>query len=213
MCGRYSFLEEEDLEELNEMVRVINAKSQGETERVRISTGEIFPTNVAPILLTGKLGHYSPVAMKWGFPRWDNKGVIINARQETISEKSMFKNSFKTKRCIVPASGFYEWNKKDVSVKNTPSDKTKYYFSLLDKSFMSMAGIWNVFKQPDGSLVNSFVILTTEANETVGAYHNRMPVILVGQEREAWLRDVEAASQILRDGNRPELVVKEASAS
>lgn len=215
MCGRYLVMAEEDLEEMQAIIKAIDRKLSGSGEAVEYVTGEIFPTNTVPVLLPGKLGHFRPVLMKWGFPRWDGKGVIINARAESLLEKSMFRKPFMTNRCLIPASGFYEWSKNVIpmlesgsnALSKSKSGKIKYYFKLPGKTLMHMAGIWNSYEQPDGSIINTFVILTTDANESMAPFHNRMPVIFQGEEREIWLSDFEKSQVLLSSLEMPPLTV------
>lgn len=104
MCGRYNFTVEQS-EELREIIEKLNAKIHGKEYK----RGEIFPTNQVP-LLVGEHNETSPVLSIWGFPKFDNKGVIINARSETVFEKRTFRDSVINRRCIIPSSGFYEWD-------------------------------------------------------------------------------------------------------
>ena len=97
MCGRYCLFEDE-----NEDIREILNRTEGE-----FKTGEIFPTDKAPVLLWQQ-NAVNTVAVKWGFPGFKGKGVIINARAETVEEKRIFSNCLQTGRCIIPSTGFYE---------------------------------------------------------------------------------------------------------
>ncbi len=103
MCGRYQF-SEADLNDMADIVRQISKKYYGGTT----PEGEVFPTHVMPVV-TATDG----AAMKWGFPRWNGSGVVINARSDTALEKNMFSKSVRAKRCIVPTSGFFEWQRVD----------------------------------------------------------------------------------------------------
>ena len=105
---------------------------------------------------------------------------LINARCETVHEKATFRQAIKSRRCIVPASGYYEWS-------TTPAGKIPHYISLADGSPLSMAGIWETWKSPEGQAVETFAILTTAANSLVTPLHNRMPVILHRTEFDYWL--------------------------
>jgi len=212
MCGRYSFLGEDDLEELKAIIKEINRKLEKSPEPEEYALGEIFPSNKVPVLLPGQPGFFRPVLMNWGFPRWDGKGVIINAKAETLLEKPMFRKPFMTNRCLIPADGFYEWSHhvipipEGAALPRSASGKTKYYFKLPGKTPMYMAGIWNSFQQEDG-MINPFVILTANANESVAPFHNRMPVILQGEEREMWLTDFEKSQALLTSLQLPPLAV------
>ncbi|MDE7245783.1 MAG: SOS response-associated peptidase, partial [Oscillospiraceae bacterium] len=112
MCGRYSLAPDES----KEIARIV-AEVQSRFGSAGIRTGEIFPTNTVPILLA-EGQEMAPRPMTWGFPGFRGKGVIINARGETTPDKPMFRRSLLERRCVVPTTGFYEWDRK----------KTKYRF-------------------------------------------------------------------------------------
>lgn len=173
MCGRY-FIDDENTE-FSRMVMAIRRSSAD----ISLKTGEIFPTNTAPILF-GKQG--IPTASDWGFPSFKGKSVIINARAETAAEKPTFRKSLFSGRCIVPASYFFEWS----------PEKLKYRFFLPDTGIMYLAGLSGVF-----SGKSRYVILTTAANASVSEFHNRMPVILTGSSPGKWLSDTEFALSYL----------------
>ncbi|TFG49468.1 MAG: SOS response-associated peptidase, partial [Anaerolineales bacterium] len=129
---------------------------------------------------------------RWGLiPSWtkaDNLGKfnLINARSETAAEKSSFKNSFRRRRCLVLADGFYEWSKSTAG-----NVKTPYYFTLKDQTPFAFAGLWEIWNSPEGDLLKSACILTTTPNEVVKPVHNRMPVILHPENYETWLSPIE----------------------
>ena len=181
MCGRYCLYDDGNGE-----LRAILDKTEGE-----FKIGEIFPTDRAPILIQ-QTGIVKPEAVAWGFPAFRGKGVIINARAETVPEKPMFRRSLASMRCVIPSSGFFEWSHS--------GPKTKYQFNLPDSSVLYMAGLYQDFGEE-----RRFVIITTAANDSMIEVHNRMPVVLQGAERGAWLGSKESAAGIL-DAKRPELV-------
>jgi putative SOS response-associated peptidase YedK len=124
----------------------------------------------------------------WGLiPSWSNepKG-FINARAETLEDKPSFSESFLQRRCLIPADGFYEWQR---------NGKTKqpYYFQLIDESPFAFAGIWDEWRK-DGVSIASCAIITTTPNELLATIHDRMPVMLSADAQDAWLRaDARAA--------------------
>lgn len=176
MCGRYSLAPDESAE----IARIV-AQVQSRFGSTSIHTGEIYPTNAAPVLLASE-HEMTPKPMKWGFPNFKSKGVIINARGETAMDKPMFRKSLLERRCIVPTSGFYEWDKQ----------KTKYRFHLPGQDDLYLAGLWNRFEDEE-----RFVILTTAPNDTIINVHDRMPVLLTESEWEPWLYDTGMASKKL----------------
>lgn len=165
MCGRYLVQSDSDIEEINDIINTVQKKIDNMHQ---ISLDEIYPTNIAPVYVENNSGKEA-VPMKWGFPRWDNKGVIINARSETAEEKKTFSSALKNSRCVIPATGFYEWNTEN-------GKKIKYLFKNIDSPVLYMAGIYRTFKN-GGTDETAFTIFTTAANEYMDI-HNRMPVIL-----------------------------------
>ena len=123
--------------------------------------------------------------LKWGLiPSWAKDPSIgsrmINARSETVHEKPAFRNSFKNRRCIIPANGFYEW-------KETAGRKKPLYVKMKDNSPMLFAGLWDHWKPAEGEVIESCSILTTSSNDLVEPLHDRMPVILRIEDVELWL--------------------------
>lgn len=177
MCGRYVLFTDEEYREIQEIVHEIERKYG----KGSIRTGEIFPTNPAPVLLD-KAGRIEAEPVKWGFPNFVRKGVIINARAETAPEKKLFATSLAEKRCVIPSTGFYEWG----------MDKTKYWFRLPESKTLYMAGLYNEFNGE-----RRFVILTTAANSSVSNIHNRMPIVLLKTQLKDWINKAEDSTKIL----------------
>lgn len=117
---------------------------------------------------------------------------FINARSETVFDRVTFKNPVKYRRCMVPASGFYEW-------KNAPTGKETYYFTMKDGSPFMMAGIYNVWEGIDGSTLQTCTILTTDSNGVIGPIHQRMPVILRHEFYDMWLEKRPVSELYLRN--------------
>ncbi len=147
--------------------------------------------NIAPSQMIGVV--YTPETerilsqLKWGLvPSWSkdaptSKG-LINARAETITEKPSFREAFKSRRCIIPASGFYEWQKKGTGAKQP------FYFYLKEKDVFGFAGLWEEWlDKQTGELLETCTIITTEANEVLKPIHDRMPVILKSEGYDEWL--------------------------
>jgi putative SOS response-associated peptidase YedK len=123
--------------------------------------------------------------MNWGLiPHWAKDPSVgwrmINARQETLEQKPSFKGPFKAQRCLIPASGFYEWKKE-------AREKVPYYIRLKSKRPFSFAGLWSDWSNSDGSHIRSCTIITGEPNNLIKPIHHRMPVILPESSREEWL--------------------------
>jgi putative SOS response-associated peptidase YedK len=108
---------------------------------------------------------------------------LINARSESVHEKPSFRDSFKNKRCLIPATGFFEWRENPTKKKNDP-----YYIRTTNQPVFSFAGLWSSWTdKTTGAEVLSFTIITTEANEFLAEIHNRMPVILPENKESDWL--------------------------
>ncbi len=125
------------------------------------------------------------VLLKWGLiPSWSKGAAIgqkfINARAETVAEKPSFRSAFKQRRCLIPASGFYEWRKD--GKRNQP-----YFVRLRDEELFSFAGLWERWHDPEGEEIETCAIVTTTANEVMQPIHERMPVILDPSAEEQWL--------------------------
>ncbi len=129
---------------------------------------------------------------QWGLiPFWAKAPKpMINARAETASEKPAFKQAFRKRRCLIPASGFFEWAKED-------GKKQPYFICLQDKSPMAFAGLCEEWYTPDGKIVKTCAILTVEANSFLQFIHHRMPVILTPAKGMTWLdlNETEVSSQ------------------
>lgn len=160
----------------------------------------IAPTQ--PVLLIPNTPAQKADFALWGLiPGWSKDPSIasrlINARAETLAEKPSFRGSLKYKRCLIPANGFYEW-------KTIPGSKTKipHYIRLESGQPFAFAGLWDEWHSPDGSLIKTCTIITTEPNELMSTLHNRMPVILNPAEYHLWLdpapRRAEDLTPLLR---------------
>ncbi len=132
--------------------------------------------------------------MRWGFlPVWakglDAKPQPINARSEGVRDKRMFASAVKRHRCLIPASGWYEWKK-------AGSEKLPYYFHTLDDSMLTFAAIHSRWTGGGESLVDSFAILTTSAAKHIDEIHDRMPVLIAAADRDNWLNQKSPTSEI-----------------
>ncbi len=137
--------------------------------------------------------------MRWGLvPHWSKDDKIgykmINARSETLLEKASFKHPFKSKRCLVPISGFYEWKRLD------EKHKIPYFIHFKDQPIISLAGIYDYWTEPvTNQTLTTFSIITTEANKEMRSLHDRMPVIIEPKDEEKYLEaDVGTAYSLLK---------------
>lgn len=166
MCGRY-YVDDETAREIEKLVRDLDRKLQIER------TGDVFPAQNATII-KGQEHHLAAEQMRWGFPGFEKGKLLINARAETALERPTFRESVQDRRCIIPARGFYEWNK----------SKEKFTFERKETPVLFMAGCYNRYEGQE-----RFVILTTDANSSVAPVHNRMPLILEPEELKDWVLD------------------------
>lgn len=143
----------------------------------------VAPTQYHPVITNLEPGIIH--LFKWGLiPFWAKDIKIgpsmINARAETILEKPAFKNAFKSRRCIVPLDGFYEW-------KIINGEKIPFRILTTDQEIFTVAGLWEVWKSPTGENIFSFTIITVEANQFMKKIHDRMPAILTKETEKLWI--------------------------
>ncbi len=179
MCGRFTQHNEED--EFEDRFNFSNPAGIEFKKRFNIA-----PSQEVPVVVVEEDNRLLKL-MRWGLvPFWAKEPSIgyrmINARAETVAEKASFKNPLKKKRCLVLASGFYEWIKSPKK-----STKTPLYFRLKSRQPFAFAGLWDEWKQPDSGKLLSFTIITTGPNELMKPIHDRMPVILKEEDESAWL--------------------------
>ena len=141
--------------------------------------GDVAPAARVPVLIA-RGQKVTARFQQWGIPG-KNGGLVINARAETVCEKPMFRSSMAGRRCVIPASGYYEWD----------AARHKYFFQLPDNP-LYMAGIYDNVEGQD-----RFVVLTTAPNKTVQDIHDRMPLILTHDQVRPWLTDTQAALALL----------------
>ncbi len=174
MCGRFTLQVPPE-----QLAAVFGIPVPNITPRFNIAPSQ----QIAVIRNLGGENHLD--LLKWGLvPSWAEDMAIgyklINARSETVFEKNSFRRAIRTRRCLVPASGFYEWQHIDKT-------KTPYYVSMANNNPMALAGIWEQWKCPDNTILETCAILTTAANKLMETIHDRMPVILHPQEYSLWL--------------------------
>jgi putative SOS response-associated peptidase YedK len=189
MCGRYTHLYK--WKQIHDLLS-LKWPSGGQLELD--FSYNVAPTQSAPIVRLNQEGERGMTLAKWGLiPSWakDPKigNSLINARADTAATKPAFRAAFKKRRCLVPVSGFYEWQKLEGSKAKQP-----WYIKPAGGGVMCFAGLWEWWKAEgeqglgEGSGgVESFTIVTTDANEQMKAIHHRMPVILEPESFDAWL--------------------------
>ncbi|RZS94319.1 SOS response-associated peptidase [Cuneatibacter caecimuris] len=181
MCGRY-YIDPEAVREVEKLVNEIDASLKVKAQR------DVHPSEDALVICGNSRGLLAE-KMRWGFPMHTGKGLLINARAESAAERKTFRDSVMNRRCVIPAAGFYEWDRQ----------KEKVTFYREDSPVIYLAGCYSRYEDRE-----CFVILTTEANPSVAEVHGRMPLILDGEEVGRWIGDAGWTEQAL--GKTPVLL-------
>ena len=185
MCGRFYLAESDACEELTRIIQSINRKKPPTSMK---TAGEIFPSDVVPVLANSRQNDVQPFAMRWGYS-FPNSRPVINARSETASVKPMFKDGMKQRRCLIPATYYYEWE-------HMAAQRTKYAIRPIDAEMLYLAGIYHLEKHQD-VIVPAFTILTRAAAPDIQFIHDRMPIILPRDILTEWLDPSNQAEEIL----------------
>lgn len=172
MCGRFT---------LRDPVNAYAAFLRRQATGLPGPRFNIAPGQVLPVIRIGQTGKLQVENFFWGLRSAPRLGFIVNARAETASHKPVFRDSFRKRRCILPADGFYEW-------RTANSRKIPYFFRLRGDKPFAFAAIWNDRRPSEKESVATFCLLTTEANSLLARIHDRMPVILNEEGAARWLR-------------------------
>lgn len=186
MCGRFVFLSDQDREQiLAQMPDELSAMAGSELINPR--RGDIFPSQPVPVIVKSEDHRPKMEMMRWGYPNpFDKKKLLINARSESADQKPTFRRDFRERRCLIPATGFYEWNPK------------KEQFEFSDPGhLLYLGGIWRPGTDAQGQ--DEFLILTREPDETVRPIHSRMPVLIPAKKTLSWLREADRRMELLRE--------------
>jgi putative SOS response-associated peptidase YedK len=178
MCGRYVLVADPN---------IIQQTFDLDSVESGIDFGARY--NIAPTQMVPVITNEHPKALelyRWGLiPSWAKEESIgnklINARADGVAEKPSFRSAFKRRRCLVPATGFYEWQKGDGKT------KTPMFIHLKDQDVFAFAGLWEVWHSTDGDELRTFTIITTDANDFMRPIHDRMPIILHKKDYDLWL--------------------------
>jgi len=177
MCGRYQLTTEENIQEIQEIVSEINRRYMDKPILSQMKLGEIRPTDIVPVIANSKSFEPKPFLMQWGFSGFDaNKKPIINARSETALEKNIFRKPLLERRCLIPASHYYEWEKNG-------NGKIKHAI----KTTWPMIYMAGMYRFEENKPLPMFTILTKQAESDIRHIHDRMPVILPYSHAINWL--------------------------
>jgi putative SOS response-associated peptidase YedK len=183
MCGRY--YRRSDKQRIGDAFNISDIPSS----LVTSEDYNVAPTTFQPVIRNDReTGERELVLMRWGLVPFftkqlsDVKGIsTINAKAENVEKSPTWRTPFQKRRCLVPASGYYEWKKLDAKTKQP------FAFRLKDDGPLAFAGLWDAWKDPTGEWLQSFSIITTDANELTSSVHSRMPVILHPKDYSRWL--------------------------
>jgi len=185
MCGRYEL---QQIEGLGARFRASSVNLDF-GPRYNVAPGQMMP------VVVHKGSEHTLEMMKWGLvpywakdPRIGNK--MINARAETILEKPSYRKPLQSKRCLVPVSGFYEWQ-------DTGTGKMPYHIYLKDEPVFALAGLYDTWIDPQGQQLYTYTIITTSANSFMERLHHRMPVILGEETEDLWLDPATPISRLV----------------
>ena len=182
MCGRY-YVDDDTAREIEKLVRQVDEKMRkAAAAGIHLQAKDIHPSEMAPVIAIDNKGLCCRW-QKWGFPGFSGKQLIFNARSESALEKKTFRESVEHRRIVVPATWFYEWNK----------NKEKNIFYRQGQPVLYMAGFYNRYQDED-----RFVILTTEANDSMSPVHGRMPLVLERDEIHKWLNEDQLVGTFLQ---------------
>ncbi len=191
MCGRFTLIGQDQF----------LAREFGVSDIPLLSPRyNIAPSQPVTAVRASSAGSGREIALlRWGLiPSWSKDPTIgnrlINARAETAQEKPSFRNAFRRHRCLIPASGFYEWQRQE-------RGKQPFYIRMRDERLFAFAGLWERWEGPDEGAIETCTILTTAANAVLAPIHDRMPVIIPPTSYSQWLdpalRDGEPLASLL----------------
>lgn len=185
MCGRFAIARPK----FSRIEKELNASFQEVSPRYNIAPSQEIP------VIREQDGEYVMEDMIWGLvPSWSKEPKTtystFNARVETVDEKPLFRSAFRHRRCLIPASGFYEWKKDG-------KRKLPYYFTLASGEEMALAGLWEEWQGRDGSVLHSCTIIVGQSNPLVGGVHDRMACIVPPEGYADWLNPNEKSDYLL----------------
>jgi putative SOS response-associated peptidase YedK len=186
MCGRYTLIHPQKISERFDTTNNIALEPYY----------NVTPGFSMPVIINSTENKKAIEMMKWGLiPHWAKDTRIgyklINARAESVNKLAAFKLAFKNKRCLIPTTGFFEWQHLDKT-------KVPFYFKLSTSELFSFAGLYDIWVDAEGKEIKSYVIITTEPNEVVKPIHNRMPAILSQNSENIWLNETTKEKELLQ---------------
>ena len=178
MCGRKTLIKN-----ISSIIEEMNIEEWQDSDLYQ-PRYNIAPSQYSPVIIDKVVRHAK--LMRWGLiPNWSTDlsigSKLINARSETILQKPSFQNLVPSRRCIVITDGYFEW-------KRTSGKSIPYYIYHPEKNILPMAGLWDIWKKPNGENIFSYTVITTKPNPSIEEIHHRMPVILDAKSLDPWLK-------------------------
>ena len=190
MCGRYYIADEDAAEELRQIIEEVNRRYKGTDVKL---SGENFPSDVVPVIANGRNERPAAFSMVWGH-KFENGPMVFNARSEDADKKPMFADGMKQRRCLIPASHYYEWE-------HLGKEKIKYCIRTEGSEMIYMAGIYRPVYENRKIVRHECFILTRNPADEIRFIHDRMPVILPHEATADWLNPTYAARDVLRSAS------------
>lgn len=185
MCGRFYIEADDAPEELLALLNHAERRARQHTPDFHLPRGEIRPGDCAAVVALNRAMSRSVFAMQWGFRL--NRRLLINARSETAAGKPIFSSSMQLRRCLIPASAYFEWDHREKPL-------VKYHFRLPQERLLYLAGL---YRFEEGAPLPVFTVLTHEAAPEIACFHDRMPVILPASLADDWLDHRSDPQQLL----------------
>ena len=182
MCAQFYIAEEDAALELQQIIDAVNRKNPPAEMK---TAGTVRPTDTVPVIANSKKAAPSVFAMKWGYSVPDGR-LVINARSETAAAKPLFRDGMAQRRCVIPATNYFEWEKRG-------KDRIRYAIAPASLPVMYMAGL---YRFENGLPV--FTVLTRAPADPIAFIHDRMPVILPGEAVRDWLDPAFIADEVLQ---------------
>ena len=178
MCGRKTLIKD-----INSIIEEMDIEEWQDSDLYQ-PRYNIAPSQYSPVIIDKVVRHAK--LMRWGLiPNWAMDisigSKLINARAETLLQKPSFQNLVPSRRCVVISDGYFEW-------KRTSGRSIPYYIHHQENKLLPMAGLWDIWKKPNGENIFSYTVITTKPNPSIEEIHHRMPVILNAKSLDPWLK-------------------------
>ena len=200
MCYRYYMEMSPELRPIIEEANRSTLKDRivDKLGRPLITEGEVRPTNIVPVIAPNRSGARTVFPMVWGFTLPRSSSPLVNARVESASTKPTFKESWERRRCIIPASYYFEWEHLINAATRKAKTGDKYMIQPEGSAVTWLAGLYRI-EEMSGIQVPVFTVLTREPSEEIRFIHDRMPVILPGDAVDNWIKPDSKPDEIIKE--------------